>query len=230
MPSPDAVLEALSELKTTMAAIEARLAALESGEASAVGLTRRLGLDVVEMGDALSRRLRALEQQPPPAVAHAPPAEVAPPIEATAPAEVAPPIEATAPAEVAPPAAEAAPETALFIARSPPVRRNNRLIAVSVGMLLALILVLAGAWALQFYNVRSPGSPAATRSAAGPTDAGAVTIAPPTPSNTAAISVSPLPAARRAPHRQAPITDLDASGEPIGHVLYNAATPPPPKP
>ena len=195
LPTPEDLMTALTDLQATIAALDARVAALEGGEASALGLTRRLGLDVVEMGGALSRRLQTLERQ------------------AAAPIVEAPP----------PPA-----EPSLFIARPGAPKRNVRLLAISVGMLVALIVVLAGAWALQFYNVRTLRPAATSRPAARVIDPGAVTIAPAEVSKPA-LATAPPAAVRRRPVRDTnnPEEGDDASAAPIGHVLYNAATPPP---
>lgn len=60
--SPEAMAEALADLKDTVAALEARLAVAEAGSESAVGATKDLGLTMLHLGDALSKRMTSLEE------------------------------------------------------------------------------------------------------------------------------------------------------------------------
>jgi hypothetical protein len=69
--SPEVMAKAISELQD-------RVAALEEGSGGAVAATKRLGLDMLEMGDVLSKRMRALEVRPEPEPAETAPAEAAP--------------------------------------------------------------------------------------------------------------------------------------------------------
>jgi hypothetical protein len=57
--SPEVMAKAISELQD-------RVAALEEGSGGAVAATKRLGRDMLEMGDVLSKRMCALEARPEP--------------------------------------------------------------------------------------------------------------------------------------------------------------------
>jgi len=59
--SPEAMAESIAQLQASVAALTWRIAVLESDEGSALGVSRRLGKDVVEMGGALARRMHMLE-------------------------------------------------------------------------------------------------------------------------------------------------------------------------
>jgi len=60
--SSEAMTEMLREVQDAMLALDERLAALESAQGAASHDTSRLARGVVDMGDALARRVRALEQ------------------------------------------------------------------------------------------------------------------------------------------------------------------------
>jgi hypothetical protein len=90
--SSEAMTEMLRDIQDAMLALDERLAALESTQVGASGDTRNLALGVADMGDALARRVRALEQdskstapilaqsilpQPKKAVRHPPPNRIA---------------------------------------------------------------------------------------------------------------------------------------------------------
>lgn len=60
--SPEAMAKALAELKETVVSLEARVADAEAGSASVVGAAKGLGLSMLNMGDALSRRISTLEE------------------------------------------------------------------------------------------------------------------------------------------------------------------------
>jgi hypothetical protein len=65
--SPEALSKALGELQASMEALEERVTAVEEGAASVVGAAKGLGISMLQMGDALSKRVRSLEEAPPPA-------------------------------------------------------------------------------------------------------------------------------------------------------------------
>jgi len=116
--SPEAMAESIAQLQASVAALTWRIAVLESDEGSALGVSRRLGKDVVEMGGALARRMHMLEgkiagERPP-----APPSSGA----------VTPP----APAD-------------LFPTRAVKPRRPRSLLFVLIVALL-VIVALAAAW------------------------------------------------------------------------------------
>jgi hypothetical protein len=61
--SPEALAKALDELRTSMSELQDRVAAVEEGAAGVVGAAKGLGLGMLQMGDALSKRVGALEQR-----------------------------------------------------------------------------------------------------------------------------------------------------------------------
>jgi hypothetical protein len=68
--SSEAMTEMLRDLQDAMLALDERLGALESSHAGASDDTRKLARGVADMGDALARRVRAIEQggRDPPAI------------------------------------------------------------------------------------------------------------------------------------------------------------------
>jgi len=63
--SSEAMTEMLRDLQDSMLALDERVSGLEAARESAGAETRVLALNVVEMGDALARRVRALEKGEP---------------------------------------------------------------------------------------------------------------------------------------------------------------------
>jgi hypothetical protein len=61
-PSPSEMAEMLREIQDSLAALDERLAGLEGAQGVSSTITRRLALDVVEMGQTLAKRVRSLEQ------------------------------------------------------------------------------------------------------------------------------------------------------------------------
>lgn len=59
--SPEAMAKAIHRLQTTVEALESRLMVAEEGSAGAVAAARDLGVSMVQMGDAMTRRVKALE-------------------------------------------------------------------------------------------------------------------------------------------------------------------------
>lgn len=114
--SPEVMAQAISELQD-------RVAALEESAGGSVAATKRLGLDMLEMGDVLSKRMRALEERP-----EAPPAEAI--------ADEAPVVEAA-------PEAVAAPEAPLFAKPHAAPARTSRAAPILVGVM-ALAMAIAG--------------------------------------------------------------------------------------
>jgi hypothetical protein len=106
--SPEVMAKTISELQD-------RVAALEEGSGGAVAATKRLGRDMLEMGDVLSKRMCALEARP----------------------EPQPEPEQAAPAE---PAAEM--EAPLFVKAAAPTRAS-RAAPILVGVM-ALGMAVAG--------------------------------------------------------------------------------------
>ncbi|HXU99733.1 MAG TPA: hypothetical protein VG166_04480 [Caulobacteraceae bacterium] len=60
--SPEAMEQALAELKETVATLEERVAAAEAGSTSVVGAAKGLGMSMLNMGDALAKRISSLEE------------------------------------------------------------------------------------------------------------------------------------------------------------------------
>jgi hypothetical protein len=60
--SPEAMRQVLTELEDTVATLEERVAAAEAGSASVVGAAKGLGLSMLNMGDALAKRISSLEE------------------------------------------------------------------------------------------------------------------------------------------------------------------------
>jgi hypothetical protein len=60
--SPEAMQQVLSDLKETVATLEERVAAAEAGSASVVGAAKGLGMSMLNMGDALAKRITSLEE------------------------------------------------------------------------------------------------------------------------------------------------------------------------
>lgn len=59
--SPEAMAQAISDLKATVDTLGGRLAAVEEGTAGVVHAAKDLGTNMVKMGDALTRRVKDLE-------------------------------------------------------------------------------------------------------------------------------------------------------------------------
>lgn len=85
-PSPSEMAEMLREVQDSLAALDERVAGLEGAQGDSSQMTRRVALNVAEMGESLARRVRALEKsdQSPPSPAPAPVTAVIPPRPATA--------------------------------------------------------------------------------------------------------------------------------------------------
>jgi hypothetical protein len=60
--SPEGMARALSDLQASVEAMSGRLAAAESGAAGAAQATKDLGASMFKMGDAVSRRVKTLEE------------------------------------------------------------------------------------------------------------------------------------------------------------------------
>jgi hypothetical protein len=60
--SPEAMAMAIAELQETMKSLDGRLANAQGDVADAAHATKGLGASMVQMGDALSRRVRSLEE------------------------------------------------------------------------------------------------------------------------------------------------------------------------
>ncbi|MBA3811722.1 MAG: hypothetical protein H0X27_08815, partial [Caulobacteraceae bacterium] len=61
-PSVEAVAEMLRELQDSLTALDERLGVVETAEGQSAQTTRRLGLEVADMGRALAGRVRAMER------------------------------------------------------------------------------------------------------------------------------------------------------------------------
>jgi hypothetical protein len=59
--SPEAMAEAISEMQSTIDGLGGRLAAVEEGAAGVIHAARDLGASMVKMGDALTKRVKELE-------------------------------------------------------------------------------------------------------------------------------------------------------------------------
>jgi len=59
--SPEAMAKAISDLQASVEALDGRIAAVEGGAAGAANATKDLGVSMFKMGDALSKRVKALE-------------------------------------------------------------------------------------------------------------------------------------------------------------------------
>ncbi|HEY7852017.1 MAG TPA: hypothetical protein VIB82_03525 [Caulobacteraceae bacterium] len=60
--SPEAMSKVLADLQETVVSLEARVAVAEAGSASVVGAAKGLGLSMLNMGDALAKRISSLEE------------------------------------------------------------------------------------------------------------------------------------------------------------------------
>ncbi len=60
-PSPSEMAEMLREVQDSLAALDGRVAALEGGRGESSLVTRRLALNVAELGETLAKRVRSLE-------------------------------------------------------------------------------------------------------------------------------------------------------------------------
>lgn len=110
-PSASEMAEMLREVQDSLAALDGRLEGLEGAQGDSSVVTRRLALNVAEMGESLARRMRSLEGL-----------------------------------ETAlKPAAPAPGPTAITGDRRPTARREN-VLALSLGMAVALGLIVAGFW------------------------------------------------------------------------------------
>ena len=80
-PSPSEMAEMLREVQDSLAALDGRVAGLEGAQGDSSQVTRRVALNVAEMGESLARRMRALEKSDgsPRSPAPAPVAAVIPP-------------------------------------------------------------------------------------------------------------------------------------------------------
>jgi hypothetical protein len=133
--SPEALTQALGELQASMEALEERVNAVEEGAASVVGAAKGLGISMLQMGDALAKRVQTLEE-----VAAAPPPE----------AEIAAPE----------PVAEAAPEPVLFAPRAAPVPKGQ-IVRLTLGLGAACVIVVVGLVLLHPNTSPPPGAPPA---------------------------------------------------------------------
>jgi hypothetical protein len=78
--SPEAMAKAISDLQATVESLDGRLAAAEEGAVGATHATKDLGVSMFKMGDALSKRVKALEDtvvEPEPVAEEAAPPEEA---------------------------------------------------------------------------------------------------------------------------------------------------------
>ena len=148
--SPEALAEALGDVRDSLVALEGRLASvageleskMEGAEQRAAAAARRLALDVVDMGGALSRRVRALEHRPPIPGSELPPAAPAP----------------------------------LALPARPAPRRRERRLALSLILGAVLAAVLAGFW---YWRQSAPAGAAAKPPIAKLTAAQAAPAPPP---------------------------------------------------
>lgn len=61
--SPEAMAMAIAELRETVKSLDGRLAEAQTDAAEAANATKGLGSNMVKMGDALSKRVRTLEEE-----------------------------------------------------------------------------------------------------------------------------------------------------------------------
>jgi hypothetical protein len=133
--SPEALTQALGDLQASMEALEERVNAVEEGAASVVGAAKGLGLSMLQMGDALAKRVQTLEEvaAAPPTVIHIPAPE---------------------------PVAEPAPEPVLFapIATQAP---KGQILRLTLGLGAAFLVTVAAVVMLHPNTSPPPGAPPA---------------------------------------------------------------------
>jgi hypothetical protein len=61
--SPEAMVSAIAELRETVKSLDGRLAEARTDAAEAANATKGLGANMVKLGDALSKRVRTLEEE-----------------------------------------------------------------------------------------------------------------------------------------------------------------------
>ena len=61
--SPEAMVQAIAELRETVKSLDSRLAEAQTDAAEAANATKGLGANMFKMGDALSKRVRTLEEE-----------------------------------------------------------------------------------------------------------------------------------------------------------------------
>ncbi len=215
--SSDLTAGALSRLQRSVDALDGRMSGLEQGQAAALDTTRRLGMDVVEMGSSLARRVRALEDDRRAAEA----------------------------ASAATPAVAEPVETPLFAAAPAAPPRRENIVPVTLGMGVLLAAVLGGFWLAEHPSAPASRAKAVVRSApitarvapppvvAQPVTAPSVvaTRAPVAPSafkSKAPVHKSPTRPAvsHNATVKPSHETLADDADTPLGHVLYGVSTPP----
>jgi hypothetical protein len=222
-PSPSEMAEMLREVQDSLAALNERLTGLEGTQDDSSLVTRRLALNVAELGATLARRVRSLEQ------GDAPPPPVAPP--------PLPPTPVAAPFAVAPPSRPAS-------ARSRDRRRWDTL-ALILGAVILLGLIGIGLWV---FARQHPVGGSSDRPAAAAAAPAMVNPSSPAPARAAApaavVPKSAPPYSARTPrhysfypthhgftHHAAPPAPPTDSPAPTGFGSFGpAATNNPPKP
>jgi predicted RNA-binding Zn ribbon-like protein len=117
--SPEAMAKAISDLQASVEALDSRLAAVEGDAAGASNATKDLGSSMFKMGDALSKRVKAIE-------------------DSVAALEVEPEAEPDVVAEEAP----------MFAPIAKPAAKDRRLV-ITLGLVAALIVSVAAVALMQ---------------------------------------------------------------------------------
>ena len=219
-PSASEMAEMLREVQDSLAALNERLTGLEGTQDDSSLVTRRLALNVAELGATLARRVRSLEQGD-----AAPPSVAPPPL---------PPTPAATPFAVAPPLRPAS-------ARSRDRRRWDTL-GLILGVIILLGLIGIGLWV---FARQHAGGGSSDRPAAVVAAPAATSLSPP-PAATApsVVHKATAPYSARTPrhysfypthrgftHHTAPPAPAADSPAPTGFGSFGpAATNNPPKP
>jgi hypothetical protein len=136
--SPEGLAKAISDLKESVEALDSRLNVAEEGASGAAHAAKDLGVSMVKMGDALSKRVKLLEDSAAAIESAAGAAAHAAAAEATA--QI---MELAAQKSAAEKAASAAAAAPLFVAAKPPAK-NRRMLYIG-GAIAALVVAAAGA-------------------------------------------------------------------------------------